>query len=617
MQSDTIITSNHVERKDLDSMIVVTNDRTLEFRNLRKNQKLLCMRNSLWKDLLKETEMSDVNVCTLCFKTLNVVLQRKEHQALREKGSTSVFVEFYEKMHLNTLDLRRSITNYKQLVNTITDSGSPQIKRAKELENSISIMINELKTGVAKLKELKMPTQKQSQVILHVHHAFLTHLNAVLPDFKLYSTELASKMKIPPGSSPTTIKSPVNTLKNTTSSSTGDSTSPISQSPGSTGISPGGSNGSSSRLSTFFSSVFNLGESNTPNGHRRTGSNNSSSGGGYNRPAYEDLPDKSTILSVVPAVCPLAGGCIAIQGENLDKHSIQITIDGYQVKVLQKKSYALLIASPARNIEGEYDLVIKDGEHLLSRQALFYTNSCFQTEKDIEDSNRYALDHFNKSGMTGNEYSQSSSPIFTSSPTLGSHQYSYFNDSDEEDEKNNENKILAEIVGNIEQNMLQQDNATSQSDSIAATGNSFDDLVIQMITPVVTPCTGGKITMHLKYPLVAGAIPLVTVGSIPVNIEIGSQRKSISFIAPPSSQQGFHTIEIMYQSKYIDLPNVLFYQPDMQALTGNNQFNNNSNNNYQQHHSSSSTNNLSSHHSTPTMSSTSSIPRSTRVWGKK
>eukprot|EP01133_Synstelium_polycarpum_P007455 gene7455-8721_t len=313
-------------------------------------------------------------------------------------------------------------------------------------------------------------------------------------------TELSSRMQIAPGQSPSSsstpnVKSPAinTTIKSTPST-------PLSSSPHNNNnleFSP-----SPSRLSTFFSNVLNL--------------------GGLD--PYDSGPDRVYIRSVGPAVCPLNGGCIAIQGDNLEKESVYITIGGQPVKTLMKMYYSVLIVGPARSEEGEADLVICDGKHLLSKQSLFYTNSCFQTEKDVEDINKYAFELYQKAAPQDSPVSQNN---------------------------NNQNQNL------------------------------------------ISPPTGTKITLHLKYPI-RGSAPLVTVGGVSVPTEIQKNGTMLCFMSPPSSKEGYHTIEFMYNSKYLELPNLLYYQASSKTAA------------FAQHDA----------HSTPVQRET-PIAKSTRVWGKK
>ncbi|GAM19018.1 hypothetical protein SAMD00019534_021930 [Acytostelium subglobosum LB1] len=473
--------------------------------------------------------VQNVNVCTICYKTLSTAIDRNQHQIMRQRGSSSVFVEFYEKMHLNILDLRRNINSYKQVVHTITDSASPNIKRAKELESTINIHLSELKTGVTKLKELKGPTPRQQQVIQHVHHSLATQLNTLLPEFKLYNTECLTKMKQTPATSPASIKSQLTNVKSVEQSPTSSSP-PASPSLDQNGSS--GSFGSSNRLSTFFSNVFNFGDNNnTPTSSIGGSNSRGHSRSGSQATSYEDLPNRSVVLSVVPALCPLNGGCIAIQGENLDKPVISVTVDGLQAKVLMKNNFALLVMCPPRS-EGEYFLSIKDGDNLVTKQSIIYTNSCFSTEKDIDDSNRYAMDYFNNASLSN--FEPISDNMAMHSPAVESNNFSYENDLNIQ--------TMAEIVGSPDKDM-----GINDLDAIAATGNSFDDMVIQKIEPVVYTSTDNRVTLYLKYSLVAGSMPLISIDSTPVTIELGNMRKSVSFAAPLSLKEGFHTIDIILQ----------------------------------------------------------------------
>ncbi|EGG23872.1 IPT/TIG domain-containing protein [Cavenderia fasciculata] len=629
------IDHNYIQKQENEALFVIHNDGQIVSRDkskefmIQRKKHVSKLNNDLDAIILKfkqvsmnvstilQPEIENVNVCLLCYKTLSKAIQRSEFQDTKERVSRSEFVVFYEQMHLNILDLKRNVNQYKLIVNTIQDSGSPSIKRAKELESTINLHIKELKVGITKLKQIQATTPKQTSIIFNISHNFLSFLNQTVPEYRLYTTELTTRMQITPSSSPSSIKSPVVTAKEG-SSPTSLSASPLTE-----------SLSASNRISSFFSSVF------------------SSDNKQMSDAEYESTKDRSFILSVGPAVCALDGSYIAIQGENLDKPMITVTIGGETVKILKKNYHSLLLVGPKRKEEGEVDIVIKDHDYTLSKQSIFCTNSCFQTEKDIRDINNYASELYENAspslsaytkkhsrGLSGSLLANSQSAnddddydenVLTTPTTI-----SFQPDYDDDQEENQEERYINELTNRLNSEpepiytTIGGKNSADNFDSIASSGPTKQDLVIQTINPAVSPMSGTRIEMNLKHALVA-PITIAVGGVQAQGIEMTNQRKTISFVSPPSVKEGFHTIQCTYNGRYLEIPNVLVYyssipeastvtsssgsmtttstiplvQSQSSSFVNNHSINNNNNSNI-----------------TSSVNSPIQVSRSSRVWGK-
>eukprot|EP01132_Coremiostelium_polycephalum_P003808 gene3808-4738_t len=390
-----------------------------------------------------------VNTCRLCYQTLQKAIKLKETQRLKDQSENSPFVQFYEQMQLNIFDLKKKLPIFKSVVDSISDNSSPNIKKAKELESIVGIHIKELEVGIKKLKDLKGRSLKETTVISNMKICFADYLQTSIPDYRIYSSQLAKKLQTPPPAQPTTPPHPPTTTT-TTSSTPISITSPLSS-----------SNNSNNNIESTSPTNYSIGNI-----------------GGD--------PNQSTIQSVGPAICPQNGSLVTITGDNLDKPGIRVLISGAEMKLLKQNNSAIMFLSPPQPNEGEVELVIKDSNQILSKQNLFYTNSCFQTNEDISKVNDYALEE------------------------------------------------------------------------LASSGNNFDDLVIEMVHPTVCPLNGTRISVQLKNPVHQSL--LISVGSIPIaNKEISSGGRKVSFQSPPL-QEGCYSIEFTMGDKYLEVPNILFYE---------------------------------------------------------
>jgi len=504
----------------------------------------------------QHNQPQNINTCNLCFHTLSTVIKKNELTRLKFLSNKSDFVQIYEQMQLNMMDLQKNLPTFKGLVEKITDKSSPLIPRAKELESTISILIKEFENGIRYLKNLKGATPKQNQVIFNLKHCFATFLQTSLPIFKIYTSQLTQKLTIAPpvNNNNTTTNSTSSSSAIPTSSSsrpTSKTSTPLSSSPP---INSAPSGGGIPIFSSIISSFSNLLDKKDQQQQQQQQ---------QQQPTQEDLddlyskqPDSSKIISVGPAVCAMNGSLITITGENLAKPSIRISVGGEVVKPLKINQNAIMFLGPPQANEGEVELTIRDNNHVLAQQNIYFTNSCFQTEKDLININDYALDIYQKSV---------NSPVVSPNPRtpFGS---------------NNSSGSTTNTINNggpspsmssprsIRSNDTKGSNTTPEGSSpsnlfmkkeIGSTGGSIGDIVVEMIHPTISPLCGIKISAQLKYPV--GPDFQVNIAGIPIqHIDIGNDNKKITFLSPPL-KEGTYSIEFFYRQKSLELPNVLFY----------------------------------------------------------
>ncbi|KAF2077926.1 hypothetical protein CYY_000804 [Polysphondylium violaceum] len=512
-----------------------------------------------------------INTCNLCYHTLSTVIRKNELTRLKFLSSKSDFVQIYEQMQLNMMDLQKNLPKFKATVEKITDNSSPLISNAKDLESTISILIKELENGIKYLKNLQAPTPKQNQVIFNIKHCFATFLQTSLPIFRIYTSQLSQKLTIKPPSSPVNTSSSSTTTSTTvptTSSSTNTSKPP---SKASTPLSSSPTNATSgipifSSLISSFSSLLDKKDQQQQHQQQQHQSQ---------QPTQEDLddlyskqPDSSKIISVGPAVCAMSGSLITITGERLSKPSIKISVGGVDVKPLKVNQNAIMFLGPPQANEGEVELIIKDFAHILAKQNIYFTNSCFQNERDLININDYALDIYEKStsspALTSPSMPQKNTP-FHSTNTSGSS-----NNNNNNNYSGSGNSPSISSPRSIKSNDTKGSNTTPEGTSpsnlfmkkeIGSTGGSIGDIIIEMIHPTISPLCGIKVSVQLKYPVTPDI--QVSVASLPIhNIELGNDNKKISFLSPPL-KEGTYSLEFVYRQKYLELPNVIFYDSSL------------------------------------------------------
>ncbi|KAN0034358.1 hypothetical protein ACTFIV_000861 [Dictyostelium citrinum] len=346
----------------------------------------------------------------------------------------------------------------------------------------------------------------------------------------------------------------------------------------------------------------------------------------------DEINNKSSIVSVVPAVCPQSGCFVTITGDNLNKKSIEITVGNLNIKPFKQNIHAIMFLSPSQPNEGEVELVISDGDLALTKQFLFFTNSCFQTEDDISNVNDYALDMFQKSTTSPllnnssdsnknnqnnvknfnnvnsndnkNNYNNSSnnSEFYSSNNNSEIKSFSRAHSRNNSYNSNNNNSLNSspKTVSpslrsfNSSNNQPQNDSfSILMSKEIGSTGETFDDIVVEMIHPTVSPLGGTKVSVQFKNPVKSNILKVnIDSGGGDnakqlQNIEISNAGRKISFQTPPLPQ-GSYNIEFTQESKILLLENILFYDssiPDSNNsgysgfTNNNNNFNNNNNNN--------------------------------------
>ncbi|EGC40368.1 hypothetical protein DICPUDRAFT_96265 [Dictyostelium purpureum] len=424
---------------------------------LIKNKKQICLICKLivcsdcnynpipFKELRIPSNNQIVYTCKNCFSIMDSVSKKEIFEFESKRAMSSSFSQFYEQMDLNMVDLKNKMPKFKDIVNKIPNKNSPLLAQARDLERVISIHIKEFENGVRQLKTLQGSTPKQQQVISNMKHSFALFLQSNLPQFKFTTKQLLEKSYLQPEepSKPVDNKADNNNIKNINIPSNNNNNN--NNNNNSINITTANNvQKSPPLLSSFISSFSNLLKPSQPPAQPL------SSTPPIPEFNYEDSIDRSKIISVVPAVCPKRGGAfIAITGENLNKPTITIQIGGMLISPFKQNVNAILILSPSQDEEGEVEIIISDGQYILSEQKLIFTDIVFQTENDISKANDQALNTFQKS---------------TTSPLLNSSGESIDNSKLNKNKNNN--------------NMNGGNNYSNNSNNINGNHNNYDNISI-------------------------------------------------------------------------------------------------------------------------------------------
>ncbi|KYQ88587.1 IPT/TIG domain-containing protein [Tieghemostelium lacteum] len=533
------------------------------------------------KDSKDKDKKDKIYSCNQCWATVRKLLKKREIDKQKDLSMNSSFTRFYEQMHLNILDLNRNLPKFKTSVDSIRDSSSiVDIAKAKDIEPIVTINIKELESGVRQLKLLQSPSKIQSQVIMNLKHYFAQQLQTSIPDFRLYTSEFQRKRLLPPNSQPIDITTSKSTSNNSTSKDNNNNSNSKDNSNNNKDNNSNNSKDNSppSSISSFFSSVsksivegVNSLTSKNDNNQNNQNSNN-------NGPEYQVEimdPNQSTVISVGPAIVPLMGSLVTITGQNLLKNTIKVMIGGMEIRGLKYHNSAIMLQTPPFSNEGEVELIIKEGQHVLSHQFLFYTNSCFQTEKDLSNANNYALETYQLATNEPQNISNGKQIV----------QENYMDREDSfssiKSEEITDDDLFENVINLDDLEVVNTDhsfhfnnnhnhfgtNSNQQKRNripLPSTGNTVKDIILEDISPMVSPVSGTKISILFKYPV--NDTILVSVGQIPIQyVDINDHNRKITFLSPPL-KEGIYSIEIQFNSKVLEVPNILTYEKTHSSL---------------------------------------------------